>query len=453
MNDSMQVPTKAAIIAVGSELLGTERLDTNSLRLTALLEGYGVRLVRKAVVGDNQAEIVAELDAAAARSSLILISGGLGPTRDDLTREAVAAWCGRALTEDPELARQLRDRYAAFGREMPESNLKQAQIIDGALALDNPAGTAPGLRITHRDVTLFLLPGVPRELEAMAERHLRPFLASVGDPELRLVTVEARFACTPESAVEDRLTHVYARYGRENITVLARPGEVRVLVRLEGAGLGLESMAETERTLRQLGDGVFTLGEHDLAEVVHGKLQARDETLAVAESCTGGMLGARLTSVAGSSGTFVGGAIVYANQLKEELLGVRRETLECFGAVSPEVARQMASGARERFGSTYALAITGVAGPGGGSEEKPVGTVDFALAAPDGCRWVRARFPGAREPVRYQATQFALDLLRRRLDDLPWESFWTVSADDPSSDAPAADSASPPVGAEEDARQ
>jgi nicotinamide-nucleotide amidase len=415
----------AAIIAVGSELLQSERAESNSLRLSGVLERHGVRLVRKAVVGDDPAAIVAELGLATRQARLLVLTGGLGPTQDDLTREAVAAWSQRALREEAGLVDGLRARYAAYGRPMPVSNLRQAQVIEGAEVLDNPAGTAPGLRLEHAGATLFLFPGPPRELEVMAERHLVPWLERQPDRESGLEQVEVRLACVPESAVEDRLAPVYEAFSRERIMVLARPGEVRVLVRVDASAPGnREAIVGALRAA--LGDALFAVGPVDLAEAVLDALRERAQTLAVAESCTGGLLGSRLTAVAGSSEVFVGGVISYSNALKVRLLGVSEDALARHGAVSEPVARAMAEGARTRLGAHHALAITGVAGPGGGSAEKPVGTVDLALASEGSTRALRARFPGNREQIRWQASQLALDMLRRSLTGLPFEVFWAA---------------------------
>ena len=424
-------PRSAAVIAVGSELLGVDRLDTNSLRIAALLEEFGIELRLKLVVPDVTEDLVRALESAARGADLILMTGGLGPTLDDLTREAVAQWSGRDIALDVDVLAWIEEMYSRRGRRMPAPNRRQAEVISGAEVLRNELGTAPGLLLETDDVTVILLPGVPLEVDGLLETAVRPWLEQNARLETRSSTLEMKAACVPESRVEELLGPVYDRWGAEAVAVLARPGEVTVRLRLRDP----EELARGEAVLSEvLGDILFSrcLGGSapSLEETVLNGLGAVGQTLAVAESCTGGGLGARLTDVAGSSRSFLGGVISYSNELKESLLGVDPEVLAEVGAVSAEVAAQMACGARERCGSDWALAITGIAGPGGGSAEKPVGTVWFGLARPDEsggvglARSERGLFPGDRLRVRQQATQYALDMLRRALSGLQplrWE--------------------------------
>lgn len=415
---------RAAIVAVGSELLGADRLDTNSLKLTDVLDRHGAELRRKVVVGDDREELALVLRDLAAAHDLVLVTGGLGPTADDLTREAAADALGRKLVLDESIVRWLEERFRAFGRAMPAVNRRQAMVPDGdATVLANRHGSAPGLRFDqvfddgHR-VSVFLFPGVPRELVGMIEEYFEPWLAerSGGASRERVVL---KTAGLPESEVEERIAPAYDEFGRESITVLAGAGEVQV----RGVAAGPEAerrarLAAIETRLAELlGDSVYARAEEETLESVVGRLLAeRGETLATAESCTGGMLAERITRVPGSSGWFLGGVVSYSNRLKTRLLGVPEEVLAEHGAVSEAVARAMAEGARERLGADWAIAITGIAGPDGGSEEKPVGTVDFAWAGPDGgtdCR--RRRFLGDRDRVRRLSAQTALERLRRRL--------------------------------------
>ena len=430
---------KASILAVGAELLGTDRLDTNSLVLTEVLRRRGVELVSKAVVGDDVVEIAETLDGLRERADLLLVTGGLGPTRDDLTREGLARLLGRSVAVDEALWDQIERGFRKLGRRIPRVNRKQAERVDGAEMLPNRAGVAPGQRIedpapAHRGTTYFLFPGVPRELKALVADALDPWLAARAEDGSGFDQVEVRVACLPESVVEERIAPVYERFGDEDVSVLARPGEIRLRLRAGGPVAGrAPRLAEMESAVRQaLGEAVFYVGQVEdgieFEAAVGDLLTARGETVSVAESCTGGLLGQRFTATPGSSAYFVGGFLTYSNELKMRLLGVARETLVEHGAVSKPTALAMAAGARERCGSDYGIGITGVAGPGGGTQERPVGTVHIAVAGPAAARsHFEARFPGDRARVRQLSTQFALELLRQMLlpgeterDLLPW---------------------------------
>ena len=411
---------RAAILAVGSELLGSERLDTNSLLLTRELERFGVRLMRKAVVGDDLAELEATLRELFAAVDLVLVTGGLGPTADDLTRQAVAAALGRGLDESAEIVADIEAKFASFGMPMPAVNRRQAAVIEGAEVLTNRRGTAPGQRLDHAGGTLFLFPGVPHELEAMVRHALVPWLERLsGRPplEMRLFKV----ACVPESTAEEMLAPAYEEFGAESIALLASAGELQVRLTARGGAAGAGGLDRLEaRVAEILGEAVFGRRPEDTLEaVVGGLLGAADRTLATAESCTGGLVAGRLTRVPGSSAWFVGSAVTYANRLKVEMLGVDAGVIERHGAVSREVAEAMAAGVRARLGSDYGLSITGIAGPDGGSDDKPVGTVHLALAGPaDGEPAHRhLRLPGDRDRVRRLTSQWALDLVRRTLID------------------------------------
>jgi nicotinamide-nucleotide amidase len=408
---------QAAWIAVGSELLGTGRLDTNALTVTALLRRHGVELRRKAVVGDVEDDLATELRSLLGRYGLVLVCGGLGPTADDVTREAVARACGRELVHEPSVVTDIEEKFRRIGRPMPEVNRRQAARLSGAELLANPRGTAPGQRLAEAGTTIFLLPGPPRELEGMLAEHVEPWLAA-NAPGGGIETVVLKVACVPESEVEERIAPAYVELGRERVTVLARPGEIRVEVTALGEAAARERELQAARvSLRALlGTAIFTEAEEELEEVVGRLLREQGSTVATGESCTGGMVTARLTEVPGSSDYVRGGVVAYANDVKEGLLGVPAELLRAHGAVSEAVARALAAGARDRVGATWGIGITGVAGPGGGSEAKPVGTVHVALAGPEGYELHReARFPGDRQRVRWQSSQLALELLRREL--------------------------------------
>ncbi len=409
---------RAAIVAIGSELLGTDRLDTNSLLLTAVLERFGVELRRKAVVGDDEREIVRLLNESFEAADLVLVSGGLGPTADDLTRQAAAAAVGRELYESAEVLADIAAKFASFEMRMPEVNRRQAMILDGAEILANARGTAPGQRLRHERGTLFLFPGVPHELRAMVEAALVPWLERHGPGapvEVRVLKV----ACLAESAVEERLAPAYEEFGREAIAVLASGGEIQLRLSARGGAGGADALDRLERLVAgAMGDAVFgRAAEETLEQVVGALLRRAGATVATAESCTAGLVAERLTRVAGSSAYFLGGVVAYDDRLKTELLGVPAAMIRRHGAVSREVAEAMATGIRRRVASDLGVAVTGIAGPGGGSPDKPVGTVHVALAGRDLPRPVhrRLRLPGDRNRVRQLSSQWALDLLRRCL--------------------------------------
>jgi nicotinamide-nucleotide amidase len=419
---------KAAVVAVGTELLGVDRLDTNSLFLARVLETYGVELRRKVVLGDTVDDIAQELERLAGEVDLVIVSGGLGPTADDVTREATAQAFERGLTPDQGALADLEARFRRFGVPMPPPNRKQADRIDGATLLANPLGTAPGQRVSAGDCTYFLLPGVPRELEGLTESAIVPWLRERWDGggiERRVLKV----ACVPESGVEERITPAYGEFGREWITVLAKPSEILVYAVAAGSPEARrERLDRMQSRLHELiGDTVFSQREEDTLESVVGRLLTeRGESVATGESCTGGLVAERLTRVPGSSAYFRGGAVAYSNEAKTAVLGVPQDLLAREGAVSEATAGALARGAIERFTARWGIGITGVAGPGGGSEEKPVGLVHMAVAGADGSLvHRRAVFPGDRERVRWQTSQWALDMLRRRLAGLsagpqPW---------------------------------
>ncbi|OLD61957.1 MAG: competence/damage-inducible protein A [Acidobacteria bacterium 13_1_40CM_2_60_7] len=405
---------KAEIIAVGSELLTPDRLDTNSLFLTEELNRLGIEVVRKTIVGDDRGLLSEAFRDALDRVPLVISSGGLGPTEDDLTREAVADLLGRRLHRNDEILRAIQGRFRSFGREMPEVNVRQAMVPEGAEPLDNPGGTAPGLWIEEKGRMIALLPGPPRELKPMFLEKIVPRLARRVSG-VRLFHRDLRVAGMGESHVEQRIAPIYKRYGDVHTTVLASPGEIQIHLRM-----WTDDSAHAEKTLKEivegiqiaLGDRIFSTGGESLEEVVARQLTLNTATIATAESCTGGLLAQRLTSIAGSSSYFLGGVVSYSNELKTAWVNVPTELIQSKGAVSTEVATALADGIRRHVGSTLGVGITGIAGPGGGSEEKPVGTVHIALAHAGGVKEIGRIYPGDREAVRWQATQIALDLVR-----------------------------------------
>ena len=409
-------PRAASILAVGSELLGTTRLDTNSLFLTERLDALGIPVVRKAVVGDEWDDLVAELGLALDRAPLLVTSGGLGPTADDRTKEAVAKVLRRELVRDDEILRRLKERFRKRGYEMPEVNAKQADVIEGAVVLTNRRGSAPGFLLEQAGKTVVILPGVPHELKAMWDDAVAPLLARTAGTGLHRRVLKV--AAIPESVVETWIRPVYAAYPDVPITILAAPGEVQLHFAARGTPEEAQEVLDRIEAdfHKALAGEIFGRDDDTLEGVVGDLLRLRGKTLGLAESCTGGLLAGRLTDLAGSSDYFLGSAVTYANTAKAELVGVAASTLERFGAVSEETAREMALGARCRFGASIGLAITGIAGPGGGTPEKPVGTVHCALDDADGTRLHRKLLmPGDRALIRRWSTSSALSLLRHHM--------------------------------------
>ena len=412
----------AEIIAVGTELLTPFRSDTNSLFLTARLNELGIVVRRKSIVGDDAADLGPAVREALDRADLLVVCGGLGPTDDDLTRETVAEVLGRTLTEDPSIVEHLRARFAVRGWTMPENNRRQASVPDGAVVLDNPRGTAPGLWLETGDRVVVLLPGPPRELEPMFAALARTRLSSRAAPE-RLYRRVLRVTGRGESHVEAMTQPVYDRWRQAEppvaTTVLASPGlvELHLSTRAarQDAALGVLDAA-TGELAAVLGHHLVSTDGRSLSEVVGDLLRRDGFRVAVGESCTGGLVTARLVDVPGSSSYVETGMVAYSNEVKRTVLGVDSLLLKADGAVSEAVAVAMAEGARLVGATDIGIGVTGVAGPGGGSDEKPVGTVCVAVVGPGSEREARtAQLPGDRAMIRRLATQAALDLLRRVL--------------------------------------
>ena len=406
---------RAELISTGDELLNGRSVNTHARRLGEALGELGIELARETTVPDDRAAIASAIREAWARTPLAFVTGGLGPTCDDLTREALSDVLNRPIVADPPSLERLRARYAAAGRSMTASRERQALVISGADVLSNSAGAAPGQQLeAPGGRLLFVLPGPPREFEAVLREHVIPRLRA-RLPEARPRPRALFMVCGPgESDIVDRLAAADFDPGPLNLAYCAAPGALEV--RLTGAPGEDEALARAAGRLRALlGDDIYAESRRDLAEVVGERLEAQLATLATAESCTGGGLGARLTSISGASGWYLGGVIAYANAVKIRELGVDETLLSASGAVSEPVARAMAEGIRRRFGADYGLAITGIAGPSGGTPEKPVGRVWMALAEAGNVIAVSRQFPGPRESVRQWGAQYALDLLRRRL--------------------------------------
>jgi len=407
-----------ALVAIGSEMLGPLRQDTNSLWLTARLEEVGRTVVRKSIVADDPEMIRDELDRAAQTAPFLVTTGGLGPTADDVTVAAVATWLGMRLSRDEAFLDRMRRRFARRGFAMPACNEKQADFIVGAEVLENPRGTAPGFWARRGAHEIVILPGVPSEMREIMEERVLPVLRERAG-RIRASRRVLRVSGMGESAVEELVAPVYAKWKDDPVTILASPGEVQLHLRIVGEPEEAERRLDAmEADFRQaLGHRLLSRDE-DLSASVGRLLRETGRTVAVAESCTGGLIAKLLTDVPGSSDYFLGGLVAYSNAAKVELLAVREETLRSHGAVSEETAREMARGARERFDADLAVAVTGIAGPDGGTPEKPVGTVFFALARRAGTEIGKKReFNGDRATVRLAASLYALDLVRRGVAD------------------------------------
>jgi nicotinamide-nucleotide amidase len=405
----------AEIIAIGSELLTPRFLDTNSLYLTEQLNAAGIPVVMKTIAGDDENYLEHAVRRSIERTPIVVTIGGLGPTEDDLTRIVVARVLQRELVVNNEILAKLERRFKARGVEMPANNARQALVLSGAEVLDNNHGTAPGLWISTESNHVVLLPGPPSELKPMFEGWCMPRLLHLAGGVV-LVRSVFRTAGLPESVLDAKIAPIYSKYKNPETTVLAKPGQVEVRLTARG-----KTREEAEGLLRELGgqiehalaEYIFTRSEQSLEEVVGAYLTMKNATISVAESCTGGMVAERLTNVSGSSRYFMSGVVCYSNDSKMELAGIPPLLLEMQGAVSAEVARGLADGIRMRTGTTLGVGITGIAGPTGGSPEKPVGTVHVAVASAMDIQHRQFLFPGDREKVRWQASQAALDMVRR----------------------------------------
>lgn len=408
----------AEIIAVGSELLTPFRLDTNSLYLTGQLERLGIAVAQKTVVGDDCERLKKAFGEALQRSELVIGIGGLGPTTDDRTREAVAELLGLPLERNAEIVEMVEERFHSRGKRMPEVNLRQADVPRGADWLPNENGTAPGLWLAlEAGKVLLLLPGPPKELQPMFEEHCLPRLRALA-PKHAFGARVLKVVGLTESEVEERIAPLYRDSTNPQTTLLASPGQIEIHLRAIGSDTA-EALRRAEELAdkleAKLGDHVFSRGPENLEQVVGLYLMMRGATLSVAESCTGGLVGERITSVPGSSRYFLGGVLCYSNPLKTKMVGVPETLLKKKGAVSAEVAEALAKGIRRRARSVLGLGVTGIAGPEGGSPDKPVGTVHIALADAHRMKSEKHRFLGDRERIRWQAAQAALDLVRRKL--------------------------------------
>src|SRR5438094_1048709 len=408
----------AEIIAIGSELLSPNRSDTNSLWLTDQLNRIGIDVRLKTIVGDDDARLEEVVKDAVKRSRVVITTGGLGPTEDDITRKVVARALGKRLSLDEKVLEEIRERFRAFGiANMPERNSRQAMVIAGAEVLANPNGSAPGLYLEHEGCAIALFPGPPREMKPMFENHVLPRIEKLAG-DTRFATRVLRVAGLGESAVDEKIAPIYTRYENPQTTILFNSSEIEIHLRAHG-----RTEADAEALLddlslkieEALGNSVFSCRGETMEEVVGRRLSITGFTLAVAESCTGGLIAQRLTGVPGSSKYFIEGLVTYSNESKTRLLGVDKELIREFGVVSQQVARDMARGVRHRANTEFGLAVTGIAGPHGGTKEKPIGLVYIALADDAHTEHKRLMLPGDRALIRWRASQTALDMLRRRL--------------------------------------
>jgi nicotinamide-nucleotide amidase len=411
----------AEIIAIGSEMLTPYRQDTNSLFLTERLNELGIRVAFKTIVGDHLDDLTSAARTGVSRADIILFMGGLGPTKDDLTREAVAAALGIQLKRDHALVAEMYKRFADRRITMPENNAQQADILTDAVVLPNAKGTAPGqwleTEIDGKPRIIALLPGPPHEVRDMWDLQCMPRLREMLPPASMAARI-LKVAMMGESAVDERAAPIYTRHPDVETTILAGQGQVEFHLRATAATQA-EAQAAVDSLAGQLEDefedAVFSAQGESLEEIVSYYLQMRNMKLAVAESCTGGMISERITSVAGSSRSFLGGAVVYSNDLKTLFADVPPLMIEAHGAVSKEVALALADNIREICKADIGVGVTGVAGPGGGSDEKPVGLVFIAVSTGHKHEVVHRRFFGDRERVRRWASQMALDMVRRML--------------------------------------
>jgi nicotinamide-nucleotide amidase len=407
----------AEIIAIGSEMLTPFRADTNSLWLTERLNAMGIDVKLKTIVGDDEARLEEAVGDALRRSEIIISTGGLGPTEDDITRKIFARVLNRQLILNEAILEKIRARFARRGMEMPEINARQALIMSGAQLLENDNGTAPGMLIQEGKCTVVLLPGPPREMRPMFDSQVAPVLKE-RSVDLLIIRRKLSIFGLSESRTDEIAAPIYTKYTNPSTTILFKDGQIELHLTAQA-----RDEAEAGRLLDELagpldealGDYIFSRRDETLEEVVGDLLKRNGYTLATAESCTGGLLAGRITDIPGSSEYFLEGAVTYSNEAKMRSLGVPEKMIEDHGAVSEEVAMAMAGGIRELAGSTFGIGITGIAGPSGGTAEKPVGLVYIALADDARISAKKFVFPGDRQFIRTLSVNAALDILRRRI--------------------------------------
>ena len=407
---------RAEIIAIGSELLTPHRTDTNSLWLTGRLNSVGIEVQLKTIVGDDESILEESVRDALRRSEVIISTGGLGPTEDDITRKVFARVIGRQLTLDYEVLAGIRERFASRGYQMTPNNERQALIPQGASVLPNPNGTAPGLKMEHEGKLIVLLPGPPREIQPMFDDYVMPELERMSRG-VRIAKRVLKVTGLGESALDDMIAPIYKEYTNPTTTILFTDSEIEIhLTATAETAARAEGTAEelAARLEEKLGYYVYSTTGESLEEVVGHRLRIKQFTIATAESCTGGLVAERLTSIPGSSDYFAGGVVSYTNQTKTGLLDVPEKVIEQHGPVSGEVAEAMARGVKARIGATIGVSITGTAGPGGGTDAVPVGTVYIGLADDVVTSNRRLVLMGDRHLVRWRASTVALEMVRRR---------------------------------------
>jgi len=407
----------AEIIAIGSELLTPTKTDTNSLWLTEKLNDIGIDVKLKTIVGDDGERLEETVRDAMRRSDIVITTGGLGPTEDDITRQWTAKALGRELVYHDEIEGHLRARFRAWGREMAEINKRQAYIIDGAEILPNPNGSAVGMCFETEGKRLVILPGPPRENQPMFTDHVLPKLKLIAG-EVYVKRRILRVSGLGESAVDEIAAPIYTTYADVQTSILFNKSEVEIHIAAQADKPDIaEEVAGklADELAAALGKAVFSTNGETMEEIIGNRLKERGETVSVAESCTGGLIARRLTEIPGASAYFIEGAVTYSNEAKMKALNVLPDILQKHGAVSSECAEAMAKGMLERAGTDHAISVTGIAGPDGGSEEKPVGTVFIGYAGEKGVKSVKIVLPGDRYLIRWRSSQAALDYLRRQL--------------------------------------
>ncbi len=411
---------RVALVSVGDEVLCGDVVDTNSAEIGRALTALGCQIVLRLSVGDKEEAIASALERAVKEADFVVVVGGLGPTEDDRTREAVARWLGKPLVKLPEIEAKIEEFFRKRGRSVPPTVAKQAQVPQGAQALENPLGTAPGIRVEREGKVIFCLPGVPSEMRMMLESYVLPEAKKLTG-ERRLPSAIFKFCSIGESDIAQKLTEALKPFPLVSPAFYPMEGEVKVVLKSsEASDEGRRQLeGAVEATREALGEFIYAEEDIPLEKAVGQLLREAGKTLAVAESCTGGLVGHRITQIPGSSDYFWGGVVAYDNEAKVKLLGVSEETLKRYGAVSEQCAREMARGIRRASGADIGVSITGIAGPTGGTPEKPVGLVHFAVSTEEGEWHARRVFPGDRHGVKRRASTTALDLVRRILKGLP----------------------------------
>lgn len=407
----------AEIIAIGSELLTPTKTDTNSLWLTEKLNEIGIEVKLKTIVGDDESRLRETIRDALKRSDVVITTGGLGPTEDDITRKISAEAINRKLIFQENILHEISIKFQKMNREMPEINKRQAFIIEGADVLPNPNGSAPGMSVEFDDKFLVILPGPPRELKPMFENFVLPKLKQTAG-EIFVKRKVLRVTGMGESAIDELIAPIYTQYKNPQTSTLFNRSEVEIQLTAQGknedeANRLLEELAG--KIVEKLGIAVFSVNGEVMEEAVGRLLIECGKTLGVAESCTGGLIAQRLTEISGSSKFFIEGVVAYSNAAKIRTLNVSPVLIEKFGAVSAEVAEAMAKNLLERADTDFAISVTGIAGPTGGSEEKPVGLVFIGYASKSEVKSLQLNLPGDRHLIRWRASQGALEFLRRKL--------------------------------------